>query len=148
MPIGMRKVKYDGPRPNPYSQGSLQRIADLFVKPLCVSKGKVEDIVEFLQWLFDINNRILIRSKVKREFSVPGVLKENGCIPIQGIGERRVKYNQVVWIRHDHRRPNVYEVETATGVGNKTQVFQLTAQEFRYVKQFIYINQADEEKLK
>lgn len=120
---------------NPLNEGSLREIFDLFIKPLVNKYGyrKMNEIV-FMEWLFDVENRQITRWKVKKPFTIPGLLYVAGAVKVQGIGYRELKPDTILWVRSDRRNPDLIDVEFQGGQGGAEQVFGLTASEWKKIQ--------------
>jgi hypothetical protein len=130
------------PRPDPMSEGNLERIFKWFFRPLMLYKpadfemnGELVKNVsnqEWLEYLFHLNERDITRYRAREDFKMPGLFMERPHRKIQGIGHRWVLKSQEMWVRKDARE-QVYHVEFNGGRGDAEQVFELDEFEWNSV---------------
>ena len=115
---------------NPYNEGSLQRIADLFIKPLIPLKPTNMSYKEWLRRIFHVETREISKYRARKPFNMLGHYLETANVKTQGIGYRPVKRNDLLWVRTDSTMPDKVEIEIQSGVGSKSQVFELNQEEW------------------
>lgn len=122
-------------RLDPFEEGHLRTIYNgFFHKILCRYCPDEIPHKKFLEDLFDIDNRILKNWRVKRQFSMPGLLCASANVKIQGIGYRSVSQGISVISREDLRNPDEIQVDFNIGQGKKEHVYSLNESEWGWVK--------------
>lgn len=121
-------------RPEPITEGCLADIYKWFFGKLIFLKPEATTIGDWMEQLFDSKNRDVIRFVVKKNFTMPGLYYAASNIKYQGIGYRKVKRKEELWVRTDAHEPNRVDIEWLGGQGQKDQVFCLTASEWGWVK--------------
>lgn len=124
-------------RKNPYDEGYLKQIAELFIKPLLMYKPKQLSLKEYLKQLFHVDTRTIHKYRVKRKFKMPGLYLERPGVKIQGIGHRDMKSKMMLWVRRDSTELDKIHIEFNGGVGNKDQVFELDYREWISIEPYI-----------
>lgn len=121
-------------RKKPFSQGSISQIYELFFKPLVqFYKPASKSLYEFLEELFDVQHRYITRYRVKVPFRVTGQLYVAGWAKVQGLGDRNVPQDALIWVREDLREPAYVDVEVVAQ-GRDDQVFQVERMEWERLK--------------
>lgn len=121
-------------RPDPFAEGSLKDIYQLFFGRLIFYKPESLTIKEWMDELFDIKHREISRFIVARPFQMPGLLYETANNKIQGIGYREVPAGAELWVRHDAKNPDQYDVEWVSPHGIGDQVFCLDPFQWNFVR--------------
>lgn len=132
------------PRPDPYSQGSLKIIYEHFFGPLIRYKPQDYSIRDWMDVLFDLKNRDVVRYTAKKAFMMPGHFYAAPLMKVQGLGSRDVKPGTELYVRKDAHNPDVIDVEFQGGQGGANQVFALTAPEWGRVQR--YLEEAERKK--
>lgn len=122
-------------REDPWSQGKLKYIANLFLGPILRMKPASSVLKSFLEQVFSIENREILKYQAKKSIKVPGLYVEVPNKPIEGSGYRRIKRGQKVWVRYDYRLPNIIELEFIGGKYNQSQWFKLNKFEWDSIKE-------------
>jgi len=121
--------------------GFVSRIASVFIKPLLIYKPEAQGMKEWLEQLFDTKNRHIYQFRARREFKMLGeyITPPHAAPrhPVQGLGYRKVRYNQRLWVRFDDLDPAHIQVEFDGGPGKKDQVYQLTPSEWNWVEEHV-----------
>jgi len=111
-------------RKKPFNQGSIKRIYELFFQPLVRHyRSDNQSISSFLEDIFDVQHRYINIYKVKKSFNITGPLYVAGWSKVQGLGYRKVKAGDMIWVREDLREPANVDIEVSSGQGSATQVF-------------------------
>lgn len=122
------------PRPDPYTQGSYRTIYEKFFGPLIYYKPNAYTIKDWLEALFHLKGRDIIRYVAKRPFEMPGLFYQSALIKTQGLGYRAVPEGTEVFARIDDTTPDNIDVEFCGGQGGAIQVFALNQSEWGWVK--------------
>lgn len=125
-------------RKAPWREGSITEIYRIFFRPII--KNHCPDSLtphEFLEEMFDVDHRDIVRYRAKRNFKMPGLFYVSGNQKVQGIGFRQVKQHAILWLRTDSKNPDFVDIEFMGGVGEMDQVFSLTSSEFNSIAPFI-----------
>lgn len=116
-------------RPWVIKQGVLRHIYKHFFGPLVQYKPDHLSIEQWMMYLFDSENRTILRFVATGPFWLPGLYYEVlPSIKVQGIGHRDVAPKQELYARFDARMPDVIDVEYSGG--GKEQVFCLSRREW------------------
>lgn len=122
-------------RSDPFDEGYLRVIYERFFKRIVdVHCPHDKTHREFLEDLFDIDNRHIENWEVKRSFVMPGLLCVSGNIKIQGIGYRKVSKGASMISRRDDLFPNEIQVDFFGGQGGAEHVYSLNREEWEFVK--------------
>ena len=117
------------------SQGSLKQIFDFFFKKLLIRyRRENQSAQEYLEDLFDVDNRNISMWQARRQFKMPGLYYIAGNIKVQGIGYRQVEKETILWLREDNRNKNYLDIEFLGGVGKESHVFCITSSEWNKIK--------------
>lgn len=125
--------KYPG-RPDPMKEGVAEQIYKWFLGKLVFQKPESLSIKEWLEELFDTRSRDIVRWRVVKPFRMPGLLYVAGTVKVQGIGYRDIREKTFLWARTDARQPDSVDVEVNAGQGQKEHVYNLTENEWDWVK--------------
>jgi hypothetical protein len=131
------------PRPDPYEQGSLKLIYKWFIGPLIIYKPASYSIKEWLEEIFDLKNREIVRYVAKQTFTLPGLYYASAAHKIQGIGERRIRMGDVLWVRFDARNPGFVDVERTKKNDLEEDVFNLTIDEWKWTERHLEVKERD-----
>lgn len=127
----------------PWREGSIQEIYDTFFRPLVARYCTDSDNPKkFIEDLFDVDNRIIRSFTAISSFNMPGLLYVTGQQKVQGLGYRAVPIDTLMWVREDRRQPShsaTVDVEFMGGIGNKDQVFNLSASEWNTIQPHLMI---------
>jgi hypothetical protein len=107
------------PRTEPFEQGSIRKIWDLWIDKWRSAKPQAMDLLEWLEQLWGTKLRM------------PGLYFAAPLIKVQGIGPRTIRADADVWVRTDERTPNQIEVQWIDGVHDRQ--FELTMSEWNSV---------------
>lgn len=141
-------------RPDPFAEGSIASIYRWFFGPLIRYKslhaenlaaynGRTDveiqepTINEWMEYLFHTKFREVGQYVARRAFEMPGLLVINSVTKIQGIGYRKVRAGQEMWVRTDERTPEQVEVEIMAGKGKADQVFELSSQQWNAIRSYL-----------
>ncbi len=116
-------------------------LREKIIKPLLRLKPLEVDMSDFLAIIFSTHSRIISSYYVKTDFRMPGLYLENGCIPVQGVGNKHRKIRRLdsILVRVDDKDPNVINTEY------KGHVFQLTGLEWASLKKHLIKRKGCEE---
>lgn len=121
-------------RPDPFSEGSMAIIYEMFIKPLMSYKP---ENMSFREWLDDVyfNYKTvdITQYQVRVPFKMPGLFYLRSLLKIQGYGYRDVQEGTILMVRKDSTK-DTYDVEFFGGPGGQEQVFELTESEWGLVK--------------
>lgn len=108
------------------------------IKNLCPDNIKMET---FLQYIFNLDSRIISFYTTKETTTIPGLYKVNGTIPTQGINRasRNAKKGKLLLVRCDYTNENHIEVE------NSGDVYLLSPPEWQSFKSYLKIRPNSEE---
>jgi hypothetical protein len=101
-------------------------------------------IKDWMDTIFHLKDRDIVRYVARRDFKIPGHFYQAAARKIQGLGYRKVKAGDEVFVRHDATTPDQVDVEVSSGVG--TQVFCLTQIEFNRIG--AYLEEAERKRKK
>jgi hypothetical protein len=101
-----------------------------FVAPLAQYKPASMDAARWLEALWDVKNREILRFVARDEFRLPGLFCAAPLVRIQGAGRRKIRAGDTLWIRRDALNPEWIEVET---VDRHAQVFVLSSTEWNAI---------------
>lgn len=125
-------------RPQPYKQGVIQKIANLFIRPLMKHKPPGRGMKQFLEDIFNTETREITQYVTKKDFSFVGALVKVPNRPYPGIKSGNIVVGTQVWVRIDSTHDDRVDVEVYGGQGKSEKVYQLTQKEFREkVKPFV-----------
>lgn len=125
-------------RPLPYTEGSIKKISDFFLKPLIEYKPEHQNLRQFLERLLHITERDITQYRATKDFSFVGKYVGTPNAPVWGIKTGLIKAGRQVWARVDSTHEDRIDVEIYSGKGSKTKIFQLTRREFNEkVKPFV-----------
>jgi hypothetical protein len=116
----------------PLEQGVMREINELFVAPIARQCPDNMDPRLFLEQMFDVKNRDVVRFVVKRDFKMRGLFFLAPAMPVQGVGYRHIKKGTPIWARFDAREPAFVHVDLFTGHGQREQMFKLTKEEWEW----------------
>lgn len=123
-------------RVDPFSEGSLAQIYKLYFGRLIFFKPTDTPIADWLEELFDVKHREITRYRANHEFTLPGLQYIAPTVKIQGVGYRRIRQDQELWVRTDSRAPDAVDVEVFAGQGEADTVYALTRAEWDWVSRF------------
>lgn len=129
------------PRPDPYSEGSIRTIYEWFFGPLVRYKPDHFTIKDWLEELFHLRHRDIVRYRTLVPFRMPGHYRESALKKVQGIGYREVGHGDTLYVRFDALSPNEVDVEILSGVGQKDQVFVLSRAEWESISRLCEVSE-------
>jgi hypothetical protein len=115
---------------NVLEDGSLKRIWDWFLAPLVQYKPAATDVEQWMESLLDVKNRDIARYQARRGFKMPGLFCAAPLVRLQGLGKRKIRAGETLWVRQDALNPGWVEVET---VDRHAQVFVLSTTEWNSI---------------
>lgn len=118
--------------PHPLTEGHIGLIFQKFIQPLTRYKPEGMDLKHWWDWLFHVEERTITRYLVTKGFQMPGLLCPAPLMKVQGIGFRRVKAGDTLWVRTDSVVPDQVDIEWH-GAGRQ-QIFCLNSTEWGAVK--------------
>lgn len=124
-------------RPRPYKEGVLKEIYQYFIKPLLYLKPFNVHLQDWLEQVFCVEDRTIVRYRAKRKFKIPGLLWLSTNNLVEGTMNRHVTANTEVWIRKDVTMPDRIDVEIFGGRGEKKQVFILTRSQHDSIVEYL-----------
>ena len=93
--------------------GELKKIAQVLLEPALRNKPKQTGLKQWLEYIFNTQNRPIIQYHVITPFKMPGVFHVTPTVKWQGKGPRNAKLGEEIWVRFDG---DVVDVEIcATG---------------------------------
>ena len=123
----------------PANQGSLAYISAIFIKPLLRHRPDNMSVADWLNYLFCTHQRSIKEYLVKEEFEIPGryrVLPTRNALGKKD-GFRKLTLGSSIWVRVDSTVRNRLEVETQNARGGKSQLFELTAKQWKTITPFL-----------
>lgn len=122
-------------RADSYKEGSLAQIARLFIKPILNKMPLDADAKDWLVQMLGINEREVVRYRVRQGFRMPGVRLEQPHVKRPaGV---QVPKGSILWVRTDVRTRDEYYVEV-TSSGAVHQVFLLNGKNWGTIKPLLY----------
>jgi hypothetical protein len=118
------------------SGSAMKEIGRLYIVPLLKQKPRSMGLQTWLEKMWHVDERTILRYTVEQPFKMPGFLKSTPELLIPGTKRRRmVKVGSDLWVRTDSTRPGVVDVELADqkGPGAGDSWFQLTKSEWERV---------------
>lgn len=128
-------------------QGSAREILDVFIAPLLKNCPDRLTQGEWLAFLFHVEHREVVRHVATKNFRLPGLFMAAPLVGVQGLGYRKVKRKDALWVRFDAKAPDQIEVEYFGGQGQADQVFRLTRSEWNSIAMHLKIAERPPKKL-
>lgn len=120
-----------------YREGSLRRIAELFMKPILSRMPPDSDAKDWLTQMMGLHEREVVRYRVMKSFEMPGSWLEQPNIkrpPPQG--PRAIPRGAMMWVRSDTRERFLH-IE-ATGKGAITATFEIDSKHWASIRPLLY----------
>lgn len=118
-------------------EGAIKDIYKLFIRPLLKVKPDIMGYKHWLDGLFHTDTRSIQRMIVKKSFRIKGRFHVAADITVPGLGCRIAKEGQLVWVRHDTTKKDLFELEIQNGPGRKWQWFDLTCDQWFNVTKYL-----------
>lgn len=112
----------------------LQKIAKWFFTPLLQYKPEDLSKQAYLEQLFHTKYRRIDQYESRRVFLMPGLFAELPTRHVPDEKARRVERRQRLFVRHDTRSPDSFQVSFFSGQGGAEVVYELTANEWNRIK--------------
>ena len=118
---------------------SYRRIAEYFWKPLMKLKPKNTTNMAWLSGIFNVESREITTWKALETFELPGTFKVAANKTVPGVGNRKVKKGDQLWVRTDHHYIDLVEVEIVNEredkeyLSNTPRWFVMTRKDWRGV---------------
>lgn len=125
-----------GKKKNPYEEGVLKDLYKIFIIPLARAKKTTQNIKDFLEEIFCVDTRIILRYKVKLAFTMPGLLCLTPLSLVSGLKAPRMVPGQEVWVRNDLVLGKI-DVEFWEEETNNTTWYRLTTREFERIQKYL-----------
>lgn len=108
---------------------NLKHIWEWFFLPLLQYKPENESVDHWLENLWGVQHRDIIKYRARQKFELPGLFCEAPLLRVQGIGKRKVIKGQHLWMRNEG--PD--EIHIEKGKWGQESVFVLTNSEWNSI---------------
>lgn len=125
-----------GKKKIPYEEGSLRDLYKILVVPLLKAKKTTQDIKDFLEQMFCVDTRIILRYKVRLAFKMPGILCITPLTSVPGLKAPQMTSGQEVWVRNDLVLGKI-DLEFWDEETDNTTWYRLTTREFERIQKYL-----------
>jgi hypothetical protein len=112
----------------------LKKIYLILISPILKLNPNFYHVQDWLDSVFSVSNRIIKRFVVKKEFKMPGILKETSVM-IPPANYREAMKGDQIWMRLDKAFPELIDVELLNDETQKSIVFRLTRYQAKRIAQ-------------
>ena len=123
-------------------QGSIGQIFKHFIGPLIRYKPHTWDLAKWFEAVFHNDTRAIERFVVVKPFSMPGLKCAAPHVKVQGIGYRKVRRGDILYVRTDSTNPNQIDVEWLAK--SRADLFQLDSTQWGWVRLHLKARKVDD----